>query len=75
MPDKTYDELRDELREELKKEGHDPCWDTDELARDFEVLGFSMNICVVRRKFDGQKGSLDFTHSPRLYFNFIEHTD
>ena len=74
MTDKTYDEQLAEQKKFLEEQGR-ITWTTDELARDFEVLGFSMNICVVRRKSDGQKGSLDFTHSPRLYFNFIEHTD
>jgi hypothetical protein len=27
---------------------------------------------VVKRKSDGKKGSLEFTHSPRVYFNFVE---
>lgn len=46
------------------------CWTTEELQRDFDVLGFSMGFVVVVRKRDGQRGSLEFTHSPRVYFNF-----
>lgn len=45
-------------------------WTTDELTRDFEVLGFAAPFVVVRRRSDGQKGSLEFTHSPRVYFRF-----
>jgi len=45
-------------------------WDTRELARDFIVLGFAAPYVVVRRKADGVKGSLEFQHSPRFYFNF-----
>jgi hypothetical protein len=45
-------------------------WTAEELARDFEVLGFSAPFVVVRRKSDGQKGSLEFTHLPRVYFDF-----
>jgi hypothetical protein len=26
---------------------------------------------VVRRRVDGQKGNLEFQHSPRFYFNFV----
>ena len=26
---------------------------------------------AVRRKSDGAKGSMEFTHSPRFYFNFV----
>lgn len=40
-------------------------WDTDELRRDFDVLGFSAPCVVVRRKSDGQRGTLEFTHEPR----------
>jgi hypothetical protein len=28
-------------------------------------------LVVVERKSDGQVGSLEFTHMPRLYFNWI----
>jgi len=46
-------------------------WTTEELRRDFDVIGFCMGCVVVIRKADGVKGSLDFDHSPRVYFNFI----
>lgn len=46
-------------------------WDTEALCRDFEVLGSMAPFVVVRRKSDGAKGSLEFTHSPRWYFNFV----
>lgn len=46
-------------------------WDTQELQRDFEVLGFQTPFVAVRRKSDGAKGSLEFTHHPRFYFNFV----
>ena len=29
----------------------------------------------VKRKRDGRKGSMEFQHSPRLYFNFVPHDD
>ena len=45
-------------------------WTTDELTRDFEVIGFAAPFVVVRRKSDGAKGSLEFTHSPRVYFGW-----
>lgn len=48
-------------------------WDTDELDRDFEVVGFMAPFVVVVRKADGVKGSLEFQHSPRFYFNFKPH--
>ncbi len=45
-------------------------WDTARLAEEFEVLGFLAPFVVVRRCSDGVRGSLEFQHSPRLYFNF-----
>ena len=47
-------------------------WDTTALQEDFEVLGFAAPFVVVRRKTDGVKGSLEFTHNPRVYFGFKE---
>lgn len=47
-------------------------WTTDEMQRDFEVIGFAAPFVVVRRRSDGVKGSLEFTHSPRTYFGFVE---
>ena len=46
-------------------------WTTQELGRDFDVLGFAAPLVVVRRKADGIRGSLEFQHSPRFYFNFM----
>ena len=49
---------------------HGPVWDTTELAEHFEVIGFMAPLVVVRRRADGVKGSLQFQHTPRLYFGF-----
>lgn len=46
-------------------------WNTEELARDFEVIGFAAPFVVVTRKSDGVKGSLAFKHEPRFYFTFV----
>jgi hypothetical protein len=46
-------------------------WDTDQLSGEFEILGFMAPYVVVRRKADGRKGSLEFQHTPRFYFNFV----
>lgn len=61
-------------REALEAE-HGQVWDTRELSNDFDVLGFMAPLIVVRRKVDGQKGSLEFQHDPRFYFNFDPHHD
>jgi hypothetical protein len=45
-------------------------WDSEELARDFEVLGFRAPFVVVERRSDGTRGSIMFQHDPRFYFEF-----
>jgi hypothetical protein len=49
----------------------DQRWTTDEVRELFEVHSFLAPFCFVTRKSDGVKGVLEFTHSPRFYFNFI----
>ena len=47
----------------------------DELLEKYEVLGFSHYMCVVKRKSDGVKGTLDFADNydgVRHYYNFVE---
>jgi hypothetical protein len=58
-------------REALEAE-HGQVWDSDQLRQDFEVIGFMAPLVVVRRRSDGVKGSLEFQHSPRLYWGFVE---
>ena len=43
---------------------------TAEMSAEFSVIGFAAPFVVVVRKSDGVKGSMEFTHSPRFYFNF-----
>jgi hypothetical protein len=49
---------------------HGQVWDTEELGRDFDVLGFMAPYVVVLRKADQQRGSLMFQNHPRFYFGF-----
>lgn len=66
-------ESDDEQAERTRLEAlHGKVWSTNELSDDFEVLGFMAPFVVVRRKSDGKKGSLEFQHLPRFYFNFQE---
>ena len=58
-------------REALEAE-HGQVWDTDEMCSEFDVTGFMAPFTVVKRKSDGQKGTLTFQHSPRFYFDFRE---
>jgi hypothetical protein len=71
----------DDARRAMIEQGHTlidlaedegPRWTTETLQRDFEVLGFAAPFVVVRRRADGVKGSLEFTHSPRVYFGWTE---
>jgi len=60
-------------REALEKQ-YGKVWNTEELTNDFEVIGFMAPLVVVRRRADGQKGSLEFRSRPeRFYFNFEPH--
>lgn len=45
-------------------------WSPAAMAEEFEVIGFMAPMVVVKRKRDGVKGSLEFTHSPRVYFHW-----
>jgi hypothetical protein len=47
-------------------------WDTRELQAEFEVISFLAPFVRVVRKSDGKSGVMEFTYSPRFYFNFVE---
>lgn len=47
-------------------------WDTEQMQTDFEAIGFAAPFIAVRRRSDGVKGSLMFTHRPRFYFGWQE---
>ena len=57
-----------------REEFDGPTWDTEELRRDFDVIGFMAPFVVVRRRSDGCEGSLLFRHSPRVYYGWEEHS-
>jgi len=42
----------------------------EELLAEFDVTGFLAPFVVVTRKSDGRVGTMEFTHNPRVYFNF-----
>jgi hypothetical protein len=78
MPDSTESIRRTLIAEinahpsdrEVLEARYGEVWDTSELSRDFEVLGFAAPFVVVIRKADGRKGSLEFQHHPRFYYDF-----
>lgn len=45
---------------------------TAEMTARYDVLGFAAPFVFVQRKADAVRGILEFTHSPRFYFNFVE---
>ena len=45
-------------------------WTTAEVQKDFNIIAFQAPFVVVERKADNVKGTLEFKHSPRLYFDF-----
>lgn len=47
----------------------------DEMLDKYDVLGFAYYMCVVERKSDGVRGTLDFSDDQngiRRYYNFVE---
>ena len=66
-------ESNDEDRERARlqvKHGVDNVWDTDEVSKVFEITSFFAPFCSATRRSDFAKGSLEFQHNPRFYFNF-----
>jgi hypothetical protein len=43
---------------------------TDQMQEHYIALAFMAPYVIVRRKRDGKTGTLEFTHSPRCYFNW-----
>jgi len=58
-------------REQLEEQ-HGRVWDTAEMQKEFAVLGFMAPLVVVKRIEDGVRGSLEFQHAPRFYYDFTE---
>ena len=48
----------------------DKRYTTAEMTAEFTVHSFMAPFVIVTRKADGRKGTMEFTHSPRFYFNF-----
>jgi len=51
---------------------HGRVWSTAELRIDFEIIGFAAPFVAVRCKTTGAKGTMEFTHMPRFYFNYVK---
>ncbi len=68
---KDYGNVHDQPREELERRVGQ-VWNTTELQKDFKLLGFAAPHISVVRKHDNVKGTLEFQHLPRFYFDFTE---
>jgi len=65
-------ELIPQMSAELRRRVHagEQIWTSSQLTEEFDVIGFQTPFVVARRKADGTKGSLQFTHNPRYYFGW-----
>jgi hypothetical protein len=52
-----------------------PTWTTQQLVKQFEVIGFAAPFVRVRRREDEVAGTLMFVHSPRIYFRWEPDTE
>ena len=59
----------DAARKMLEKD-YGTVYNTSELSDAFEVISFLAPYVLVKRKSDGQRGTLMFSHRPRFYFEF-----
>lgn len=81
MPDPTETIRRQRLEEinvqpgsrEALEATYGQVWNTDQMTEEFQAIGFMAPFVVVQRRLDGTKGSLEFQHNPRFYFNFVPH--
>jgi len=49
--------------------------DTKQMQEKYEVSRFIAPLVIVIRKEDNKRGSLEFTHMPRFYFNFMPYDE
>ncbi len=73
--------LRRELQAEINSQlaerkaletEHGKVWNATELSQAYSVESFLAPFVGVTRKADGAKGTLEFQHRPRFYFNFVK---
>ena len=60
---------KDDERKRLEEE-YGQVWDTSELSQDFVVEGFMAPYVVATHKGTRERGTLQFQHMPRFYFNW-----
>ena len=55
---------------EVARSRGEQTWETDDLLRDFIVIAYAAPFAVVVNRVTGVKGTLMFTHRPRVYFGW-----
>ena len=63
---------KQELMAELTGLYGEDVYTTDELREAFEVHSFLAPFVSVTKRATGEKGTLEFAHMPRVYFNFCK---
>ena len=48
---------------------------TEQMKEKYVVIGFGHGYVAVRDKITNEKGSLDFDHMPRVYYNYVKHNE
>lgn len=51
---------------------HEEVLSTSEAVQKYEFIAFCAPFVEVRRRMDGQIGTLEFQHCPRFYYKFVE---
>lgn len=62
-------QLSSSTREQLE-DTYAEVMDTKEAIERYQFLSFLAPFVSVRRRSDGMRGSLEFQHTPRYYYNF-----
>jgi hypothetical protein len=47
-------------------------WSLEEVRERWEVIGFMAPFVIVKERATGKRGSLEFQHSPRFYWGWVE---
>lgn len=69
-------ELNQDLTEDEKarlielQERYGQVWTLAQLREEYEIIGFMAPFVVVKNRKTGEKGSMEFVHMPRFYFNY-----
>lgn len=67
---KDYGRVKGMERSALLDLYPDGVWDSAEAFKEFAFLEIHAPFASVIRKSDGKRGSLEFQHNPRFYFDF-----